>query len=631
MHQNRHISGKTINNLWLRLKLIGLILILPALALTQENPEVLKFRGTIPYKVFTDKKAQYSIHEITYSGADSLFSQAQSEKLISPLHVYWLRLDFHGMDLTLTDSWIIRFPNYDDILLYPYSLQPDNKESFASIKKLRQVRFMPYADFEVTASELWEDRYLYVKLKHTSVRDRLHPPEFLHPEIAEREGYSMISMEDVIRQVPYLLFIGGMLLMILYSLGIFFIHRDRLFLFYAIYLFMLLLYLGIRLPFLFAYLESHLPRYMYLHNELIQILVNISYLWFAAIFLNASRDFPLLDNAIRWAIRLLFVILALVFFVLITGYLAEYEQYIIATERYFMILFALGAYIYIILNYKHKIVLYLVMGSMFFLAGGVLAMVFLNISYMMLGSAIEVFVFSLAMGYRIKQSEQEKKTIENEMDKVRLIALKAQMNPHFIFNSLNSIRAYVITNETKKASDYITKFAKLIRLILHYASKDAILLQSELEALQLYIELEQLRFRDDFGFDLRVDPRIKPNQVWVPPLILQPYVENAIVHGLAPKKDNKVLRVMVIMNQSHLEFVVRDNGVGRNFSKNISKEMNPSHKSMAMELTRRRIELMDTDNVDKPKITITDLTENDKPNGTEVRFTLPLMINHEQY
>lgn len=258
-------------------------------------------------------------------------------------------------------------------------------------------------------------------------------------------------------------------------------------------------------------------------------------------------------------------------------------------------------------------------------------MVFLNISYMMLGSAIEVFVFSLAMGYRIKQSEQEKKTIENEMDKVRLIALKAQMNPHFIFNSLNSIRAYVITNETKKASDYITKFAKLIRLILHYASKDAILLQSELEALQLYIELEQLRFRDDFGFDLRVDPRIKPNQVWVPPLILQPYVENAIVHGLAPKKDNKVLRVMVIMNQSHLEFVVRDNGVGRNFSKNISKEMNPSHKSMAMELTRRRIELMDTDNVDKPKITITDLTENDKPNGTEVRFTLPLMINHEQY
>jgi LytS/YehU family sensor histidine kinase len=108
-------------------------------------------------------------------------------------------------------------------------------------------------------------------------------------------------------------------------------------------------------------------------------------------------------------------------------------------------------------------------------------------------------------------------------------------------------------------------------------------------------------------------------------------VENAIVHGLAPKKDNKVLRVMVILNHDHLEFVVRDNGVGRNYSKNISKEMNPAHKSMAMDLTKRRIELMDAGNTDKRKIVIDDLIENGEPVGTAVRFSLPLQAHHEQY
>lgn len=629
----KYIQNPQTNIGQMRLMIVSMwiLLMVPFSIDAQISPDTLKLRGPVPFSVIVTNEEIDSTEDIAQFLIDDKYVQPGQPMLISPLHTYWLRLNFEDIDLRLSDSWIIRFPNYDEIILYPIRQNGVDEEDFASINKTRQVRFMPYTDFEVAPSDLWQDKYLFFKIKHTSVRDRLHEPEFLHPEIAEKEGFSLISMKDFIRQVPYLLFIGGILLMILYSLGIFFMNRDRLFMFYSIYLFMLLMYLGIRLPFLFSYLESHFPRYMYIHNELIQILVNISYLWFAAIFLNAPRDFPLLDKAIRWAIRLLIFIFIMVFLVLVTGYMAEYEQYIIAAERYFMILFALGAYIYIILNYKHKIVLYLVMGSIFFLAGGVLSMIFLNISYMMLGTAIEVFVFSLAMGYRIKQSEQEKKNIENEIDKIRLIALKAQMNPHFIFNSLNSIRAYVITNETKKASDYITKFAKLIRLILHYASKDSILLQSELEALQLYVELEQLRFRDDFNFDLRLDQRIKPNQVWVPPLILQPYVENAIVHGLAPKKDNKILRVMVIMNQNHLEFVVRDNGVGRNYSKSISKEMNPAHKSMAMELTRRRIELMDTENTDKPKIAITDLKENGDPSGTEVRFTLPLMTNHEQY
>jgi len=210
------------------------------------------------------------------------------------------------------------------------------------------------------------------------------------------------------------------------------------------------------------------------------------------------------------------------------------------------------------------------------------------------------------------------------MNKLRLTALRAQMNPHFIFNSLNSIRAFIISNETKKASDYLNKFARLIRFILHYSSKDTISLKEELEALALYVELEQMRFRDDFGFVLKIGSDVNTETLLVPPLILQPYVENAIVHGLAPKTGAKELLVEVSKNHTGLIFVIRDNGVGRSYSKNIHFIQNPQHKSVAMELTRKRIELSDDKRSEKENIKIVDLMENGNPAGTEERIKLPV-------
>jgi LytS/YehU family sensor histidine kinase len=246
---------------------------------------------------------------------------------------------------------------------------------------------------------------------------------------------------------------------------------------------------------------------------------------------------------------------------------------------------------------------------------------------MMIGAAIEVFIFSLAMGYRIKLVEKEKNTIENEIIKIKLIALRAQMNPHFIFNSLNSIRAYVISNETKKASDYLNKFARLIRLILHYSSKDTISLKDELEILTLYVELEQMRYRDDFGFELIVESGVNIVNWQVPPLILQPYVENAIVHGLAPKNGEKKLLVVISRGKSKLNCIIRDNGVGRSYSKSTRSMQNAKHKPVAMELTQKRLQLTYDGLPEYENIEIVDLFDNGKPSGTEVRVWLPLQTN----
>jgi LytS/YehU family sensor histidine kinase len=198
------------------------------------------------------------------------------------------------------------------------------------------------------------------------------------------------------------------------------------------------------------------------------------------------------------------------------------------------------------------------------------------------------------------------------------------MNPHFIFNSLNSIRAYVISNETRKASDYLTKFARLIRLILHYSSLDTITLEAELEALNLYVDLEQMRYRTDFGYNIEIAPGLNPKNLLVPPLILQPYVENAIGHGLAPKQGSKQLQLKIGQSPSNLLITIRDNGVGRSFSKKIRLESKQIHQSVAMDLTSKRINLSDDGQSQSDNITITDLFDNGQPAGTEVKLQLPL-------
>jgi LytS/YehU family sensor histidine kinase len=318
---------------------------------------------------------------------------------------------------------------------------------------------------------------------------------------------------------------------------------------------------------------------------------------------------------------LLSVILAQIVVIVLNPF-SEFEIYIMNFQRYFMIVFSLGAYVYILRNYSNNLILFLVGGSLFYLAGALLSWIFWDIRFMMAGTSIEVFIFSIGMGYRIKIAEQSRKFIENEMNKLRLTALRAQMNPHFIFNSLNSIRAYIISNETKKASDYLNKFARLIRFILNYSSQDTISLKEELETLTLYVELEQLRFRDDFGFELRTGAGVDTKNWQVPPLILQPYVENAIVHGLAPKTGNKKLLVEITKEKSNMCCVIRDNGVGRNYSRNRQVDFNPQHKSVALEITQKRIELTHSGPADADNVIISDLTENGKPAGTEVRVRL---------
>ena len=594
-----------------------------------QKPEVaadyrlLNYRIKANAKVFITTDKTLTTEKVTSAAFRSNFKELQKKYFAKANETYWYLMDLDEIDLPDTEKWYISFTHFDQITLYVQSGDTLTARLAGLKYKNNNPGIIDFSDIPFAAEELIEGRYLYAQIKHSSRKKLLADATYTSLNSIEfNKEYN--SRPHFVGQIPFYLFIGGMLLMFLYFIGFYFIYNDRLFIYYSLYLLALILYIGARAEIIQEAFRNAMPHAIHIYNDIMQVFVNIFYLKFAQQVLNAKTDFPKLNIAIRYAIALLCTIVFFQFIILILNPFSVAEPYLISFQRYFMIAFSLVSYVHILRHYKRKVVLFLVGGSLFYLSGALLALFLWEIKYMMLGTAIEVFIFSLILGYRTKLIEQEKKSIETEMTQVKLTALKAQMNPHFIFNSLNSIRAYVISNETKKASDYLNKFARLIRLILHYSSKDTISLKEELDTLELYIELEQMRFRDDFGFELKIVQGVEIEKWRVPPLILQPYVENAIGHGLAPKAGVKKLLVEIEKSGNNISFTIRDNGVGRSFSKKISNLKDSKYKSVAMELTRKRINMAGEQKTGNENIEIIDIEDAGQPLGTEVRFKLPI-------
>lgn len=175
-----------------------------------------------------------------------------------------------------------------------------------------------------------------------------------------------------------------------------------------------------------------------------------------------------------------------------------------------------------------------------------------------------------------------------------LRAIRAQLNPHFIFNSLNSINRYILKNESEKASDYLGRFARLMRLVLDNSNHERISLATELETMQLYIELEQLRFEHAFEYEVKLSEGLNTALTLVQPLIFQPFLENAIWHGLMHKANGeKFLSLSISENDGYLICEIEDNGVGRSH-KPLKDAVGNKKKSHGIKLVTERLKLMDS-------------------------------------
>jgi LytS/YehU family sensor histidine kinase len=230
---------------------------------------------------------------------------------------------------------------------------------------------------------------------------------------------------------------------------------------------------------------------------------------------------------------------------------------------------------------------------------------------------------------RIRSKEKEKSRIIKLIAEHQMSALRAQMNPHFIFNCINSIQGFILTNKGELAYDYLSKFSKLMRLVLNYSSENFITLNHEIEIVELYIELEQQRFENKFTYTISIPDSIDGDELTVPPMIMQPYIENAIWHGLMNLEKGKKghIKITLEMTNEILEIIIEDNGVGREKAALNSQK---KYKSKATAINNKRTEILSILSNSKGSVNISDIYKNNEARGTRVIIKIPQNTYAEQ-
>lgn len=242
------------------------------------------------------------------------------------------------------------------------------------------------------------------------------------------------------------------------------------------------------------------------------------------------------------------------------------------------------------------------------------------------GLGMAAYVYKRRQLFKKLALLEEKIELEKNLSKSILTSIKAQMNPHFFYNALNTIQAYIFTNDADNASKYLSKFSKLTRRILEMSEAEFVNLPEEISTLSLYLDLEQSRFDGDFSFKIHVDESLDMEMTRLPPMLIQPYIENAIKHGLLHKQGEKILEIRFEKWNQFLQISIDDNGVGRKLSGELNSIKYAKHKSFASQANAKRINVLNSSLDNKVTLEIEDkLDQNSVPLGTCVTIRIPLM------
>jgi ligand-binding sensor domain-containing protein len=250
---------------------------------------------------------------------------------------------------------------------------------------------------------------------------------------------------------------------------------------------------------------------------------------------------------------------------------------------------------------------------------------FFRISALLLLIILSYSIIRMRVRAINRKHEVEKNYLafEKQLFELEQKALQLQMNPHFMFNSLNSIQSFVLKNDTDNAIRYLSKFSQLMRRTLANSRESMITVKDEIQALALYLEIEKLRFDEKFDFNIEIEPEIDDSFIEIPPMILQPYVENAIIHGLmhSPRKGH--LRIHISLREDTIVCSIEDDGIGRKKAAEIKKASGIERKSQGMLITKERLDMLNQYSKDQYTVEVLDLMDADgKPAGTRVEVTI---------
>ena len=430
---------------------------------------------------------------------------------------------------------------------------------------------------------------------------------------------------------------GGLLVLFFYHLVIYLQNYRKTYLYYSIFLLALFIYLlkGIIRPEISDILFSYI-------NFSIQFIAFASFAMFAMLLLETREKMLFWDRILDFGAKIL-VVFAILFPVIqfFVGYEFQTKLFIIIGPILTIFTIASLFYLYRIPGLTSKLFIlgtlfYTVLANIsfseFFIGSepftnrGVHPMLFTH-----LGAFIQSIIYATILSQSVKKIEQKSKNAEiklafkyKELEELKMTALQSQMNPHFLFNSLNSINNFILKSDIEKASDYITKFSRLIRVILKSSSSLTVPFSEELGILSLYVKLEQMRINGGFEYIVNMDKDINLEEIKVPPLFLQPFIENSIWHGLTHIEGEKKIVLTVSQVGDDIVCEIIDNGIGINKAREESHKKINRRKFFGTQATENRIRLLyKKSNV---KIHITDISEG-KNTGTKVQIIFPYILN----
>lgn len=454
--------------------------------------------------------------------------------------------------------------------------------------------------------------------------------------------------------------------------------REKSFLFYGNYTFFLLLYFVLMTPYEVSWIENMRASSLSSLKWYTQVIYNCSYFIFFLYFLDVKQHLNQFYKFITRVVGFAFLISSLLF--IYSVYIDKPELYDVFYIYIFVpIVFCFAVYtLFMACKLPGSLKYFFIIGGATFICFAMIALFFpimewsfFNINPFILfyvGIFIEQIVFAIGLAYkidlinsqlidksienhiiklnqnklletRLKKQEEEilqltekaekeklsrlKAKFENQIHHLHLVSLQNQMNPHFIFNALNSIKVFLIEDEKEKAVYYLNKFSKLIRHILNSTELDGITLSEELTTTKLYASLENIRFEDKIELQIHKPENLNLNTIMVPPMILQPFIENAIWHGLMLKKEDKQIDITLEKEGSTILLKIKDNGIGREKSKLYSDKKLRQKEPIGLKINKQRLLHFNEKHKLHYSFVINDLkNKNGEPIGTEIVFKL---------
>jgi sensor histidine kinase YesM len=553
--------------------------------------------------------------------SQGLFDQNVSPGIAHRDFEYWFEVDFspHLDVLSQTDS-IYFYPGGVEIShLYIFqggevkelnlTLMADND---LKRNKYQNIHYLP-----ISVADFIDGTKLFVKSRYLRGTPDIGKKLFAFstPEAHNLlAGYLSPSSFKI--QVLAYFFLGVAAVLMVFNVILFFYVKEFQFIYYGAFLLFQLIYYSRISPNLADYFGFDFPWFYFWLTTVSQLLINLFYLMFIRHFLEFQKVLPQFDQLVVGIAGLLIGLVLINSFIIFSNPYSLVQSYLMDGQRYFMAGFAFFGIGYLWLFYPYKLKYFVIAGTLIFTSGALMTMFLLRLDYMITGSAIESTIFALGLSYKIKTISQEKQAAEKDAFQTKLGALRAQINPHFIFNSLSSIQHLISSGQREAALSYLSKFSKFVRQVLENSIDVHVTLEKEVELLKVYLDLESLRFDHGFSYHIDFPKESNFNYQEVPMLIVQPFVENAIKHGLMPKQsgDRKVW-IRFFDYPNHILCEVEDNGIGRKASAAAKGDIHRPSRGMA--LTEERLKMINgVENV--TQISIEDLDK-----GTKISIKLP--------